>query len=487
MTSESQTTPVAGIDCTEIIDMVIEKTASKNEENLKDMKIQINNQNEKIDKLMDTIKTLGNLMQQKHTLQNEPSDDLNAQKMARSKEGGLNVSLETRQNVVNVSGLNAQEARPTDKGFNVSPETQPEDNDGHQNATQGNIRHDAISINAPINGALPQSSKQHRRSSMSDISLNASNLWFQGIQGSSSKVSESEKGGSGDGVEPESRLPPSEDKDQAYWNLSTLDYMDETNFDAEISSSIAGAAKCFWQKSMREGKMKEKLEIAKIPENCQFLKTKEINKPVWTILAGSQRTIDKAIQDIQKMYASSVALTLKAASEMTYYLRHKEDHSRNSELDIETPLSMLKDSLSIAGKVNQTINQFRRNLVRPSLPSQFAKLADKVDESSEWLFGDCISATVESLEKENQLNTLLKERKVSGKRKYSDQPSNYKSSSKAQKRTTDNGQNYKSYPQQQPSKQKHHHQTYNNNTHKQYNQSSKKPHQPRKSHYPKRH
>ena len=36
---------------------------------------------------------------------------------------------------------------------------------------------------------------------------------------------------------------------------------------------------------------------------------------------------------------------------------------------------MLKDSLSLARKVNQTFNQFRRNLVKTTSPKQFMKLA----------------------------------------------------------------------------------------------------------------
>ena len=54
---------------------------------------------------------------------------------------------------------------------------------------------------------------------------------------------------------------------------------------------------------------------------------------------------------------------------------------------------MLKDSFSLTMKVNKALNQFRRNLVKPSLPQHFVKLVEKVEESSEWLFGVSLETT----------------------------------------------------------------------------------------------
>ena len=51
---------------------------------------------------------------------------------------------------------------------------------------------------------------------------------------------------------------------------------------------------------------------------------------------------------------------------------------------------MLKDSVSLDGNVNQILNHFCRSLVKPSMSQQFLKLAEKVEESSEWHFGDYI-------------------------------------------------------------------------------------------------
>ena len=47
-------------------------------------------------------------------------------------------------------------------------------------------------------------------------------------------------------------------------------------------------------------------------------------------------------------------------------------------------------------------------MIKPYLPPQFTKLADISDDSKDFLFGDLIANTVESLQKENQTKSLLR-------------------------------------------------------------------------------
>ena len=81
-----------------------------------------------------------------------------------------------------------------------------------------------------------------------------------------------------------------------------------------------------------------------------------------------------------------VSLMLKAASESTTYVSLKKD-SAVKGVYTKILLKMLKDTFSLAMKVNKTLKQFRKNLVKPSLLEQFVKIVEKVEESSEWLFG----------------------------------------------------------------------------------------------------
>ena len=60
----------------------------------------------------------------------------------------------------------------------------------------------------------------------------------------------------------------------------------------------------------------------------------------------------------------------KAYSELTKLLpKHN-----NVNLHINKPLSLLKNSFLLAGNVNQALDQFRRDIIKLALPSQFVKL-----------------------------------------------------------------------------------------------------------------
>ena len=112
------------------------------------------------------------------------------------------------------------------------------------------------------------------------------------------------------------------------------------------------------------------------------------------------------------------------------------------KFDIMPPLTKIKDALSLAGKANQVLNQFRKNMTKPYLSPQFAILADISDGSKNFLFGDSIADTVEPLRKENQTKSLLRD-KTNLKRKHpqsQQEPPNYQTSSKSQKRNSDHGQ-----------------------------------------------
>ena len=48
-------------------------------------------------------------------------------------------------------------------------------------------------------------------------------------------------------------------------------------------------------------------------------------------------------------------------------------------------------------------------MIKPYLPPQFARLADISDNSKNFLFGDSIAESVESLGMENQTKSLLRD------------------------------------------------------------------------------
>ena len=214
-----------------------------------------------------------------------------------------------------------------------------------------------------------------------------------------------------------------------------------------------------------------------VPSNCNFLVPKRTNVEIWTIIAGALRTNDDRLRKIQEKSAASITQILKAASELTKLYSNEETSDA-----VKAPLTMLKNGLSLAGKANQDLNQFRRDLIEPSLPPKYKKLAKNVDNSASLLFGDSISERVEDLQKENKVKSLLAEKPFNKENNYVKQAnhsqrkrphndaatgsSNFKSSSKPQKRTHNQGQNSRnlntSRPQQNRHNQNRHHNSIRN-------------------------
>ena len=134
-----------------------------------------------------------------------------------------------------------------------------------------------------------------------------------------------------------------------------------------------------------------------------------------------------------------------SSSELTKFLpKHN-----NVNLDIKTPLSLLRNSLSLAGNVNQALNLYRCNIIKPTLPLQFVKTVESADDSSAFLFGESSTEKMDRLQKERRIKYLLKDSKSTPKQLYRERAyqiyqdsSNYQSSLKTQKRTNQ-GQNYK--------------------------------------------
>ena len=154
------------------------------------------------------------------------------------------------------------------------------------------------------------------------------------------------------------------------------------------------------------------------------------------------------------MLAASVSHIVQASSELTKQLVSSKQPTADS-FDV---------------KLNQSINQLRRNFIKPSLPVQYARLADIANDLSEHLFRDSIANSLESLKKENQMKALLRKgQDLLGKRKYyfPQQSSNFEASSKILRRTQDQG-HYVRRPEQS--------QNYNNkyNNYNRQHSSTKK-------------
>ena len=118
------------------------------------------------------------------------------------------------------------------------------------------------------------------------VSLPAPNLFFQGVD----YYKAQRKSSPDDQLKEDDRTHvSSKNPDQAYWISSLDEYADEVQYGPQVSSSIDGATKMFWQKPIKPDSLNVKLEQAKIPANCLFLNSKRVNSSVWTIIIVAQR------------------------------------------------------------------------------------------------------------------------------------------------------------------------------------------------------
>ena len=138
--------------------------------------------------------------------------------------------------------------------------------------------------------------------------------------------------------------------DQGYWQNTTNDYIDDpVDFGDAVSSPIASATKISWEKSPSNTSFEHKMELGKIPSNCQILHPKRTNVEIWSVIPPSSCGRDSGIQDIQIITAASASLILQAASDMSQYVV-VASKSSGGQIDIMPPLSKIKDALSLAGK-----------------------------------------------------------------------------------------------------------------------------------------
>ena len=275
-----------------------------------------------------------------------------------------------------------------------------------------------------------QSSRLGLEERSDQISLVGSNVWFNSVRDQSS-IKPSTARSASTTESKENKKPGKEEEDvhepsQVYWQDTTIDYETNQATGAEIAeSSIASAAKIIWHRPLKETVLTQRLEAAKTPANCPFLLPKKVNTEIWSKMGTFNRTSDCKLQDALKFHAASTTMMLKAASTLTSCFKEKMPK------EIKTSLIELKDSMTLAGKVSQQLNQARRDLIKPSLPSEYKKLASEADETSDFLFGSELCDQMEKLRKENKLCSLLSKEK--GERKKSDSKNSYPSQ-KSQKR-----------------------------------------------------
>ena len=390
------------IDCTGIIEDVITKTSEHHQKTMSQITTNLEVQRANIDTMVQPINNLAQLMSQSVAYSN-----LNTQNSVRLSQQQTNFN--------------------TPNGVQLDPET-------NLNASnEVRLANQLSDFRVVVQGPTPPRNED-------SLSLNASDIWFRNSQRSSRSSSPKHVGNDGEN-DPTLELPQYQDKEQELWQQGATEDNDDGDdgstikYGAEVSSSIVGATKIYWEKPLKaesslvpSSSLKAEsslVESSLVPSNCNFLVPKRTNVEIWTIIAGTLRNNDDKLRKIQEKSAASTRQISKAASELTRLYANEQ----TSEA-VKGPLTMLKDGLSLAGKANQDLNQFRRELIEPSLPPKYKKLAKNVGNSASLLFGDSISERLDDLQKETKVKSLLTEKPYLKEGTYTKQPAKLHSEEK---------------------------------------------------------
>lgn len=419
----------------------------------------INNNNEFTDPLLPSMPSLEEdgtkLFQNQQQIQIDCTnivDSLRGEFSKRSAEQQIQIDKLVSSVNILITKLNSDEgsSRPNaDKALPTTTETQEET--GFQEGSSSSITGNNVNMTPPGSADAEV------------MSVQGSNVWFRSVvnqTSGSTAASRSQRSTpsnckSGDGDD--AKLLPVdevEEPSQNYWQDAVEEYESTSQASGpEVLSSIASASKIFWHRSLKQEILKKKLEDASTPSNCDFLLPKKVNTEIWTKMGPFNRTADFKLQEAQVTHSAATTKMLRAASALT------EMFKENMPRQVKEALTDLKESMTLAGKLSQQLNQARRDMIKPTLSRDYKKLASETDETSRLLFGENLCERMEKLKKESKLcNMLAHHDSNSGKRKY-EESKNSNPSPKTQRKVVygqkyEEKENSKEYHKEKKSNQK---------------------------------
>ena len=175
-----------------------------------------------------------------------------------------------------------------------------------------------------------------------------------------------------------------------------------------------------WQRGeLREGSYRETLAKYANPTNTPSLVTTSCNMEVYKTLPKHVKAMESKLRSVQGPLAAA-----------TYPLMLIQDNlCSGQEIDRKDLTEKVVDTITIAAGTNRTLNQMRRELIKPHLDYKFQPLCQRAARPAEepWLFGEDLAKKA----KQAQEITYLTKRRFRkqnygqpshgsrGKRKYS--------------------------------------------------------------------
>ena len=191
-------------------------------------------------------------------------------------------------------------------------------------------------------------------------------------------------------------------------SLTMQEYVDAA-IGPKVDDQVAKIMNKRWGQRMDIKLLKEKMAKYNRPENCDLIRVPRVNAPVWKSLDSYRRRQDVKLSNIQK---TCVAVGASMAYTLDMLYKNKE----KTELDIPALMRSLADTAAMLGHVNIDLSLVRREVMRPTLNTEYRNLCNPDHPVTSWLFGDDLQKEMKDVKETNKIGNQMTQRSTASYR-----------------------------------------------------------------------
>ena len=130
--------------------------------------------------------------------------------------------------------------------------------------------------------------------------------------------------------------------------------------------------------SRLDNKKRESLcEKHLIPENTRLLHVPKVNEEIWRVLSLDARSKDAKLQKIQSNCLRAIVQVVRAIDHLV------KNQSQTDQVDVESIVTLLVDSLALISCASSDMNPWRRDLMKKELNHEYTALCSQKNPLTE--------------------------------------------------------------------------------------------------------
>ncbi len=170
-----------------------------------------------------------------------------------------------------------------------------------------------------------------------------------------------------------------------------------------INASVRDMMEKLFRKTVPDAVMKNKMDMIKCPDNCEYLIVPKLNPEIWAVLKSGVRNREIRTQKLQRKIIKAITMVAHSLDSLT-----EHNLGRNAKpADIPTLIKNLFGVIGILSSASQELNQFRNDEIKPVLPQKFKPLCSSQHPVTANLFGDDLAKSVKDLNETSRLSSNL--------------------------------------------------------------------------------